>query len=304
MSERFDLTDLRLFLRILEAGSITAGAQSANLSLAAASARVLGMERVLVAPLLNRGRRGITPTAAGLTLEKHAREVINLAGRMQLNMELLVRNEKKHLSIAGTSAAIREYLPDTLGDFLTLHPQVNISVFEAIGDEAVQAVLGGVADISFVTTSTSVNGLESLPFVMNRFALVVPAAHPLAQEGNRARGRSISIVAADFYDIVGLNAGSALQDAWEKRAADRGIRLKYRVRVPSFDAQLRLVEQGVGIAMLPEATARRAARTLSIEVLPLSDAYLVKQLLVCARRFSELSVDGKNLIQMLLPQQK
>lgn len=59
---RFDLTDLRLFLHVVEAGSITAGADRAHLALASASARIRGMEDELGAPLFERVRHGIEPT--------------------------------------------------------------------------------------------------------------------------------------------------------------------------------------------------------------------------------------------------
>ena len=72
----FDLTDLRLFAAIAESGSITAGAARTGLALAAASARVRGMETALGAPLLERGRRGIRPTPAGFALARHARLVL------------------------------------------------------------------------------------------------------------------------------------------------------------------------------------------------------------------------------------
>jgi DNA-binding transcriptional LysR family regulator len=297
MSFRFDLIDLRLFLSIIEGGSITAGANTVHLSLAAASARVLGMEQTLGSPLFIRGRRGVTLTPAGVTLTKHAHFVLEQAERLRINLEELALSAKAHISLIGTSAAIREYLPDLLGRFLALHSQVNISVSEAVGEDAVQAVLDGLADIAFVTDRTSVKGLESLPFVMNHFALVVPRDHQLAKE---YCGEPISIVAGDHYDIVGLNEGSALQDSWERRAGDRGVRLKYRVRVPSFESQLRLVERGVGIAMLPEATARRAAQNMAITVLPLSDPYLVRGLLICARRFNSLSSEAHKLVHILI----
>jgi DNA-binding transcriptional LysR family regulator len=297
MSHRFDLIDLRLFLSIIEGGSITAGANTVHLSLAAASARVLGMEQTLASPLFIRGRRGVALTPAGLTLSKHAHLVLEQTEQLRLSLEELARNAKTQIALIGTSAAIREYLPDLLGGFLAINPQVNITVSEAVGEDAVQAVLDGLADIAFVTDRTSVKGLESKPFVENQFALVAPIDHPLAMEN---LGKPISIVSGDPYDVVGLNEGSALQDSWERRASDRGVRLKYRVRVPSFESQLRLVERGVGIAMLPEATARRAAKTMAITVLPLSDPYLVRGLLICAKRFSSLSNEARDLVNMLL----
>src|SRR5256886_15748546 len=62
---RFDLVDLDLFRHIVEAGSITGGAERAHLALAAASTRVRQMEQTLGAPLLVRSRQGVTPTEAG-----------------------------------------------------------------------------------------------------------------------------------------------------------------------------------------------------------------------------------------------
>ena len=63
----FDLTDLRLFLHVAEAGSITAGAARSGLALASASARVQGMEAQAGVALLERGRRGVEPTPAGIS---------------------------------------------------------------------------------------------------------------------------------------------------------------------------------------------------------------------------------------------
>ncbi len=296
MSPHFDLTDLRLFLNIVDGGSITAGASATHLSLAACSERVAGMERSLATPLLMRGRRGVRPTAAGLALAQHARGVLQQTERLQLDLQEHAKGLKGHITLQGTSAAIREYLPDALGDFLARHPQVNVSVAEAAGDEAVQAVRDGSADIAFVTDRTSVQGLVSFHFVMNRFALVVPRGHRLVLE---ACGRPISITRGDTCDVVGLPVGSALQDAWDKRAADRGVSLNYRVRVPGFDAQLRLIERGVGVAMLPEATARRGARHRAVDVLPLSDPYLVRELLICVRELSALRPYARALVEQL-----
>ena len=60
---RFDLVDLRLFLHVAEARSITHGACRANLALASASERIRGMEQTLGVALLARtvfgcGERG------------------------------------------------------------------------------------------------------------------------------------------------------------------------------------------------------------------------------------------------------
>ncbi len=296
MSADFDLTDLRLFLLVVEAGSITAGARAAHLSLAASSARVSAMEQSLATPLLVRGRRGVLPTAAGRALVQHARTVLQQAELLRRDLEEHARSRKHHIGLIGTSAAIREYLPDALGDFLARNPRVNVSVAEAASEASMLAVLAGSADIAFVTERQAIEGLEFFTFVTNRFALVVPRGHRLVQE---AGAGVISEALADGCDVVGLPEGSALQDTWDQRVAGRGAGLNYRVRVPSFDAQLRLIEGGVGVALLPEATARRGARTMAIEVLPLSDPYLVRRLLICVQRFSTLPPETQSLVEHL-----
>src|SRR5258708_6992205 len=77
---RFDLVDLNLFRHVVEAGTITAGAERAHLALAAASTRIRNMEEALGAALLVRGRQGVTPTQAGRTLLQHARAILRQAG--------------------------------------------------------------------------------------------------------------------------------------------------------------------------------------------------------------------------------
>ena len=91
---RFDLADLSLFRDVVEAGSITRGAERAHLALAAASTRVRNMEEAIGAALLLRSRQGVAPTQAGRTLLQHARTMLlqastcrdlaaRLAGRRQ-----------------------------------------------------------------------------------------------------------------------------------------------------------------------------------------------------------------------------
>src|SRR5271163_3760164 len=73
---RFDLADLRLFLNVVEAGSITHGAERGHLAIAAASTRIRNMEAALGVPLLHRERQGVQPPPAGRTLVHHARMLL------------------------------------------------------------------------------------------------------------------------------------------------------------------------------------------------------------------------------------
>ncbi len=107
----FDLTDLRLFLHVAEAGSITAGAARSGLALASASARVRSMEEQAGVALLERGRRGVEATPAGRALLHHARLVAGQIERMRGELGEYARGLKGHVRLLANTAAMAEFLP-------------------------------------------------------------------------------------------------------------------------------------------------------------------------------------------------
>ena len=115
---RFDLVDLRLFLHVAEARSITHGAERSNLALASASARIRGMETTLGVPLLARDRRGVSLTAAGQCLLAHARLVVQQVERMRGELGSFARGLSGSVRLLSNTAALSENLPRVLAAFL------------------------------------------------------------------------------------------------------------------------------------------------------------------------------------------
>ncbi len=294
MTLRFDLSDLRLFVNVIEAGTLTAGAEASHLALASASGRILAMETSLGTPLLVRLHRGIRPTPAGQTLAKHATLMLQQAELMRGEMAEYADGLKGHVRLLGNTVAMHEYLPAALGAFLLASPQVNVSASEAIGDDIVMALADGTADIGVFSDEIKTYDLETFAFREHRLVLVTPLDHPLAL---KARVSSVSILEADDCDVIGLPEGSALQERWEARAARRGVRLNYRVRVPSFYAQCQLIESGAGVALMPEATVRRFASTMHLCIVPLTDAWMARQLIIGVRRMADLPVFAQRLVR-------
>ena len=290
---RFDLSDLRLFLNVVEAGSITHGAQRMHLAIAAASTRIRNMEAALGTPLLQRQRLGVQPTPAGRTLVHHARTLLQQAERMHGELAQYAEGIKGQVRLLSNTNALTEFLPEPLSDFLASHPQVNIDLEERLSDEIVAAVADGAADIGIVAGTVEVAGLEVLPFRTDRFVLVVAPRHPLA-----AVERMLFSEVLDF-DFVGLDRASALQRFLSEKAERVGRRLKLRVQLRSFDAVCRLVECNVGIGVVPATTAERLARTMSIHRIDLADEWALRELTICVRRQEDLPIYARELVRHL-----
>jgi len=290
---RFDLTDLTLFVHVIEAGSITQGAGRMHLAVAAASTRIRNMEATLGTPLLHRERQGVHPTEAGRTLLHHAQLLLQQAERMRGDLAEYAHGLRGQVRLMSNTNALTEFLPEPLSAFLAAHPQVNIEMEERLSDEIVAAVADGTADIGIVAGTVEVTGLEVLPFRVDRFVLVVAASHPLAAVEKLAFADTLD------FDFIGLDPASALQRFLSDKAERIGRRLRLRVQLRSFDAVCRLVECNVGIGIVPATTAERQSQTMSIRKIELSDDWAVRKLTICVRRRADLPVYARELVRHL-----
>ncbi len=295
----FDLTDMRLFLHIVETGSITKGAERAHLALASASARIRGLEEDLRTPLLVRGRRGVETTHAGRTFAHHARIVLQQVGRMMGELAEYGGGIQARIRLLCNTSALAEHLPSALNAFMTKHPNVAIDLEEHLSYEIVRAVSRGMADIGVVADTVELNGLEVLPFRPDRLVLVVPARHSLAVGTDRRKKRTVSFGDVLEHDFIGMAGDSALQQYLNGQALRIGKRMKYRILLRSFEAICQLVENGAGIAIVPESAARRCEQTMAIRHLALEEAWADRQLLICVRSFESLGSHVKQLVSEL-----
>ncbi|MES2897838.1 MAG: LysR substrate-binding domain-containing protein [Pseudomonadota bacterium] len=290
---RFDLVDLKLFCEVVDAGSITGGAERSALALAAASTRIRNMEQALGAPLLSRSRQGVAATPAGLTLLKHARTILAQSALLREDLGSYAGGFSGEVRLLANTNALTEFLPEALSRFLADHPQISVNLEERLSDEIVGLIAEGVGDVGIVAGTVDVGRLETFPFRTDRFVVVTGASHPLA-------GRA-SVTFADVLDcdIVGLDRASSLQRFLAGKAAREGRPLRLRVQLRSFDAVCRLVECGVGVGIVPQTTAARAAKTMALGVVDLSDDWALRELTICVRGMDELRPYARELVASL-----
>ncbi|KFE53353.1 LysR family transcriptional regulator [Pseudomonas syringae] len=294
----FDLTDLRLFLNTLETGNITAGAARSHLSLASASARIRGLETSLGLALLERNRRGVTPTPAGKALAQHARLILQQVERMQMDLADYRKGFKGRVRLLCNSSTLSEHLPELLAEFLVNHPNTDVDVEEQPSLRILHAVRNGTADIGIISDAVDTSDLQTRPFRADPLALIMPLDHPLQTEQNVRFSQTLD------YEFVGLAVNSALAIYLEEQALHVGKRLHIRVRAEGFDAAIRMVSHGAGLSIVPLAAVERWQATARFKSIPLSDAWADRQLLLCATDFDALPGYAQVLLEALRSQAK
>ncbi len=289
---RFDLTDLRLFLAVIDAGSITHGAADVGLSLPAASERLRDMEANGGVQLLERGRRGVTPTPAGEALAHHARLIQRQLAQMRGELGEHASGLRATIRLVANTASIAEFLPQRLGNWMAAHPRVDIELRERQSIEIARAVSSGLAEIGILSDAVNTSGLVLRPFAIDRLVVVMPRDHALAAE------KKIAFAEILHEHFVGLASG-ALQDHIDAQAARLGTRLKMRVRMRTFESICQMAAQGIGLGIAPETAARRCGRSAGIVALRLTDGWATRQLSVCTRSLQELPPPALDLFEHL-----
>jgi DNA-binding transcriptional LysR family regulator len=293
MAMRFDLVDLQLFIAVADARSITRGALRANLALASASARIKGLEAALGTALLKRGRRGVELTAAGESLLDHARIIIHNVEAMRGDLAAYASGVRASVLLLANTSGLSEHLPRALAAFLREHPDINVDVEERESADIATAIATGTADLGFAAEHALPDSVERFLFSEDRLMLVASRRSDL---GNR---RQIDFQEVTGRDFVGLTASTALQVHISKHAARLGARLRFRARLRDFDAICQMVAADVGVAVVPEAAARRCARSMPIMMIRIRDAWANRKLTICARSFKALPRPAKQLAEYL-----
>jgi DNA-binding transcriptional LysR family regulator len=290
---RFDLVDLQLFIAVADARSITQGALRANLALASASARIKGLEAALGVTLLKRGRRGVEPTAAGESLLDHARIVMHNVDAMRGDLAAFATGAKASVHLLANTSGLSEHLPKALAAFLREHPDINVDIEERESTDIAAAIVAGAADLGFAAEHALPEHVERFLFSEDRLTLVT------ARRGAFAGRRQIDFGEVTACDFVGLTSSTALQSHIAKHAARLGARLRFRARLRDFDAICQMVAAGVGVAVVPEAAAKRCARSMPIMMIRIRDPWANRRLAICARSFKTLPRPAKQLVEHL-----
>jgi molybdate transport repressor ModE-like protein len=288
---RFDLTDMRLFLTVLECGSLTQGARTMHLALASVSERIAGMEAALGAPLLERNRRGVRATAAGEALVRHARSILGQVEQMRGELRTYATGLKGRVKLLSNTAAMAAFLPPQLCRFLAAHPDLSIDLEERPSTDIVQALVDKRADLGIVADITDLGTLQTHLVASDHLVVVASHAHRLARQS------TVAFADVLFDPIVGV-ADTALEAHLAERASRLGRQLDYRIKLRNTEHVAVYVEAGVGIAILSDALARTIQRDLA--VLPLAEAWATRKLYLCAREFSALTPHAALLAQQLL----
>ena len=175
---------LRLFLVILEEGSLRRAAERLHISQSAITRQIQLLEHDLGGRVLERTSAGVHPTSGGHALADKAKDLLADYDSVMAEVRRLVRGEADRLRIGYVASAVQEYLGPALSVMRRTYPKLKVKMLDQTPGEMITALRQGEIDLAL--TGNGVD-LLSRDFYTHKLASVptlvtLPLDHPLASQ--------------------------------------------------------------------------------------------------------------------------
>lgn len=283
------LTQLRSLVDVIELGSFSAAAERRQLSQPAVSLQIRELERLFGLRLLERVGRRVQPTAAGAELLAHARHI---GGAVEAAQEAMARHAGEvvgRVRIGSGATACTFLLPPLLRQLRRRFPALELTVATGNTADIVRGVEDNHLDVALVTLPASGRALAVTPLLDDEFVVIAPEGMALP-----ARLTPAALTKLPVLLFEGGNTRRLIDD-WFARG---GTRLTPVMSMGSVEAIRKLVEAGLGCAVLPQMAVRQPRDRAGLVVRPLSPR-LHRTLALVLRRDKPLHRGLREAVQAL-----
>ncbi len=259
-----DWDKLRVFHAAAEAGSFTHAGESLGLSQSAVSRQVSALEADLQVPLFHRHARGLILTEQGETLYRTVRDVVMKLDATRSRLSDSRERPRGELRVTTTVGIGTNWLTPRLGDFLELYPDIKLTVL--LSDDEL--------DLSMREADVAIRVREPVQADLIRRRLFTMHFHAYASPSYLKRfGEPKTLADLDNHRILtyGSRAQNYLGNINSLHFAGREPKdpRPSTLTVNNISALRRAVENGVGIAVLPDYLA--LSDTGLVRILPQAD---------------------------------
>lgn len=253
---------MRYVVAVAETNSFTRAAERCLVVQSALSHQIARLEQELGAKLFERTSRRVRLTQAGAAFLPAARQCLDAAERAAAEVAAAVGEVRGRLAVGLIPTVAAVDIPGALREFRQRYPRVRISLRVGASEELVDQVKEGAIEVAFLGLPTTARpeGVEARELARDRLVAVVAPDHPLAGEPAVSLRQLSSEV---FVDLPANTAGRAQSDLAFSAA---GLTRDVAFEVTTAYLTSRLVEQRLGVAMLPSAYAPQLTGVTTVEV--------------------------------------
>jgi DNA-binding transcriptional LysR family regulator len=246
----FQLQQVEGFLEVARRGSVSRAAEALFITQPTLTARLHGLERELGAKLFLRTPRGMRLTEAGHAWVPFAERAMRALVEGRDALEQVMAASAGHLVIASAPAVSTYVLPALLEKFVAAHPRVEVSVRTGHSEDLVAMVLREEVQLG-LGRQIHHPDLDLRPFHREVLVLVCAGDHPFA------RRRSVTMAEVTNEKLIMFDRTSSYYEITHAAFLSSRIKLRHYMELDSIEAAKKMVERGLGVALLPASAVVR-----------------------------------------------
>ena len=176
-----DLRALHYFTVVAEELNITRAAERLNMSQPPLSSQIKGLEDELGVQLFVRGKRHLTVTEAGALLYRRAKQILELSEQTRQEIRSM-EGLSGDLNISLVEGRAPYLLARWVAGFRSEFPHVAVHLWNGSGDEVIERVHHGLADLGVVAAPYNPELLDGFSVGRESWVAMMSREHPLAHE--------------------------------------------------------------------------------------------------------------------------
>ncbi len=287
------LETLKVFCDVVETKSFSVAASQNYVTQSAVSQQIRMLEEKYGKQLLERTRGNVQLTPAGEILYQVSKEIVQRYTDLEARIQAATKVVAGTVRVATVHSIGLYELSSQLKRFLKAYPQVQLQLEYSRSNKIYEDALRGSVDLGIVAYPSRRPGITVLPFREDRLVLVCASQHPLA----KFQKTSIKKLAGE--PLVGFDRDIPTRKETDRVLRRHGIDARYVMELDNVEVMKRVVEIGLGVAILPEQAVRPEVKGGTLAVVQLSDEVFLRPLGILHRSGKHFSPAAEKFIECL-----
>jgi DNA-binding transcriptional LysR family regulator len=286
-----DINQLEVLLAVAREQSFSRAAQALHRTQPAVSQAIRRLESELGEPLFDRSSKDGTLTATGRVLFDFAEQMLNLRQGAQTAIRELKDLHRGKLSLSANEYTVMYLLP-VLAVFRARHPHIKVEVKRSLASRIASEVLGRGVEIGVVSFKPTEPAITAIPVFMDELTLIVANDHPLAGKQN------VSVRDLGAESFIAHNVASPYRERVVRTFEKYKTPLNISMEMPTLESIKRLVEQRMGVALVPRLTTQSEISRGQLAALSVREMRFERRLQLIYRKGANLSHAAKAFLRL------
>ncbi len=252
-AEVLNISQLEVFLRTVELGSLTKAAAKMNYTQSGISHTIKSMETKYETTLLIRDRSGVRLTSAGRELLPYMQAAFSSHRLLMEKVQEMHRMESGLIRVGTFTSVSSQWLPGIIQKFKADYPKVHFELLHGNNDEIEHGIASGRLDCGFMKLPAAEN-LHTIFLRRDPMVAVLSEDHPFAEKA------SFPVKALEQFPYIEIDEG--IENEITRVFSEHHIRPDVHYTQKDDYAVIAMVEKDLGITLLPELVLKDSVRTV------------------------------------------